>query len=76
MGKLTDAMPQACICSIEQIMGLPCFQKTDARKRSPGKIALADIDAHWYYYQRRGEQPQFERRILFEPSVIKGKERL
>ncbi|KAI0993093.1 hypothetical protein K3495_g15091 [Podosphaera aphanis] len=54
--KLTDALPQACICSIEQSMGLPCFHKIRARQRSSGKIALADIDPHWYY-QRKGEQP-------------------
>ncbi|KAI0993997.1 hypothetical protein K3495_g14186 [Podosphaera aphanis] len=55
-------------------MGLPCFHKIHARQRSSGKIALADIDPHWYY-QRRGEQPQLERRILLEPSIIKGKGR-
>ncbi|KAI0993638.1 hypothetical protein K3495_g14546 [Podosphaera aphanis] len=73
-GKLTDALPQACICSIEQIMGLPCFHKIHARQRSSGKIALAYIDPHWYY-QRRREQPQLERRILLEPSIVKGKGR-
>ncbi|KAI0996675.1 hypothetical protein K3495_g11509 [Podosphaera aphanis] len=51
-------------------MRLPCFYKIHARQRSPGKITLVDIDAHWYY-QRRGEQSQLERRILPEPSNVK-----
>ncbi|KAI1002826.1 hypothetical protein K3495_g5377 [Podosphaera aphanis] len=73
--KLTDALPQACICSIEQSMGLSCFHKIHARQRSFCKIALADIDPHWYYH-RGGEQPQLERRIMLDPSIVKGKGRL
>ena len=45
-----------------------------ARKRSPGEISPAHIGAHWYY-QHSGEQPQLERRILLEPSIVKGKGR-
>ncbi|KAI1004802.1 hypothetical protein K3495_g3416 [Podosphaera aphanis] len=55
--KLTDALPQACICSIEQSMGLHAFIKYTL-----DNAAL-----------RRGEQPQLERRILLEPSIVKGK---
>lgn len=50
------------------------FYEIHVWQRSPGKIALADIGAHWYY-QRSGEQPQLERRILPEPSIVKGKGR-
>ncbi|KAI0998733.1 hypothetical protein K3495_g9463 [Podosphaera aphanis] len=50
------------------------FIKHTLDNRSFGKIALADIDPHWYY-QRRGEQPQLRRRTLLEPSIVKGKGR-
>ena len=72
--KLTNPLPQACIYSIEQSMRFPCFYEIRARKRSPGEIAPAHIGAHWYY-QHSGEQPQLERRILLEPSIVKGKGR-
>ncbi|KAI0999278.1 hypothetical protein K3495_g8914 [Podosphaera aphanis] len=43
-------------------------------KRTINAQKLADIDPHWYY-QRRGEQPQLEQRILLKPSIVKGKGR-
>ena len=73
--KLTDALPLPCNCSIEQSMGLPCFHTIHARQRNPGILPLSDIDPHWHYEREGGEQPHLGRRILLEPSIVKGKGR-
>ncbi|RKF65015.1 hypothetical protein GcM3_127012 [Golovinomyces cichoracearum] len=75
--KLSDPLPQPCLCTIQQCMGLPCFHTIWERQRNPGTLRLTDIDAHWYY-DREALGPiaeHVERRILLNPAVVKGKGR-
>ena len=75
--KSTDPLPLPCVCSIQASQGLPCLHTIHSRIETSGVIALADIDAHWYYDRQQAglPPPQVERRILLNPAVVKGKGR-
>ena len=56
-------------------MGLPCYHDIRARQTAPGRLPLADINPHWRYDRGAEEQRHEGRRILLEPSIVKGKGR-
>ncbi|RKF53425.1 hypothetical protein GcM3_218001b [Golovinomyces cichoracearum] len=44
-------------------------------KNNYGTIKLPDINYHWHYQRKEGEQPHLERRISLEPKIVKGEDR-
>lgn len=72
--KLVEVIPPPRSCTIWPSMGLPFFHKINARQLNPGTIQLGDINPHWYYQRKEGEETSIERCILLKPMTVKGKE--
>jgi hypothetical protein len=72
LSTLPDEME--CSCSVRSSMGLPCQHEIRLIMENPGTLRLTDIDAHWHY-EREATEPQLNRRILLNPSVVKSKGR-
>jgi hypothetical protein len=69
-------MPEVmdCTCTLRASMGLPCLHEIRVLMANPGTLRLSDIDPHWYYV-RGATDSQVGRRILLNPTVVKGKGR-
>ncbi|RKF88458.1 hypothetical protein GcM1_084007 [Golovinomyces cichoracearum] len=50
-------------------MGLTCFHTISTGQSNYSTTKLSDVNPHWHYQKKEGEQPPLERRIFLEPKI-------
>ncbi len=65
-----------CDCTIQALIGLPCFYTLYKRMKSPDYLQPLDIHAYWWYHRLAEGSFEVDRKTLvLQPLKVKGKGR-